>query len=78
MADLLSSALPPANNRFYGKESGNLNDANDGRIDLLLDNSPRSILDNPSTSSATGKLPGFYIYYCFIPNFIFFVSRLIW
>lgn len=55
LADLLSSALPPANNRFYGKESGNLNDANDGRIDLLLDNSPRSILDNPSTSSATAS-----------------------
>lgn len=56
MAELLSSALPSVNNRIYGKENTNLNDLNDGRIDLLLDNSPRSILDTHSTSSsATGS-----------------------
>lgn len=56
LAELLSSALPAVNNRTYGKENTNLNDLNDGRsIDLLLDNSPRSILDTHSTSSsATG------------------------
>lgn len=57
LAELLSSALPAVNNRTYGKENTNLNDLNDGRsIDLLLDNSPRSILDTHSTSSsATGS-----------------------
>ncbi len=56
LAELLSSALPAVNNRTYGKENTNLNDVNDGRIDLLLDNSPRSILDTHSTSSsATGS-----------------------
>ncbi|XP_046450768.1 RING finger protein unkempt-like isoform X3 [Daphnia pulex] len=53
LAELLSSALPAVNNRTYGKENTNLNDLNDGRsIDLLLDNSPRSILDTHSTSSS--------------------------
>ncbi len=85
LAELLSNALPSVNNRIYGKENTNLNDLNDGRIDLLLDNSPRSILDTQSTSSSATGSPDFsrirhvmlYIYNLFLQLAPAFLCKLL-